>query len=265
MLGDRPGPTQFSASAFGAVDYQPLQRLLAKERDALASCMLKLAWVPLCSGMTWCVGHRCGLLCRQASTPRGIAARGFEKSKGARAPKRCDPVATNGQPSAPAPVACRAEGAVTSSAGSSVRLGALRPSLSRPEPRAAAHPNDGAPLRDGRPCSLLPGCTASIRGPGICGELSLASDARDGTDACLNRAPPPPRKAAQLMRPMMGRGAESMGEVGGGGDKFVGFPVGPEADISQRRRPESARDPGHRCQPRLTKSAALKSCLRMIN
>jgi hypothetical protein len=36
------------------------------------------------------------------SLPRGIAARGFARKKGARAPQRCDPVATQGSLAAPA-------------------------------------------------------------------------------------------------------------------------------------------------------------------
>ena len=78
---------------------------------------------------------------------RGVAARGDEEKEGARAPKHCDPVAPNGQPSAPAPVACRAEGAITSSAGCRSGSHSLRESLSRPGPRAAAPGNLSAAAR----------------------------------------------------------------------------------------------------------------------
>ncbi len=83
-------------------------------------------------------------------------------------------------------------------------------------------------------------CTASIRGPGIRGELSLASDAHDGADVCLNRAPPLPRKAAQLRVPSAGRGEGSMGEAGGAGISFS-LHVIPDAGASCDA--EAIRDP----------------------
>jgi hypothetical protein len=124
------------------------------------------------------------------------------EKKGARAPKHCDPVATNGQPSAPAPVACRAEGAITSSAGlrsdpgewrRASRVQDLELLRSQRESAAARRASVQGVATNAQPRSAAPESEA---------ELSLASDARDGTDACLNRAPPPPRKAAQLLRPM---------------------------------------------------------------
>ena len=49
-------------------------------------------------------------------------------------------------------------------------------------------------------------------------ELSLASDARDGTDASLNRAPPPPRVGRSADASHTGRGEGSMGAVRRRGD-----------------------------------------------
>ena len=149
-----------------------------------------------------------------------------QRAKGARALKHCDPVATNGQPSAPAPVACRAEGAVTSSAGSSVRPGALRPSLSRPGPRAAALRKMERRCRRASVRSVAIAHSLDPRPRNLELSLSSATDAHDGTDACLNRAPPPPRKAAQLMRPMMGRGASKIERYGAPGISFSVFRLG---------------------------------------
>ena len=141
--------------------------------------------------------------------------------KGARALKHCDPVATNGQlfSARAGCVPCRGCGHIVSGLIGPARATSAR--ASRVEDlellRASFEERRCATGVRARCCHQ---CTAPVRGPGIRGELFLASDARDGTDICLNRAPPPPRKAAQLMRPSVDRGARSMGEAGRAGTRF---------------------------------------------
>ncbi len=81
-------------------------------------------------------------------------------------------------------------------------------------------------------------CTASIRGPGIRGELNLASDARDGADACLNRvtAPAPQSRSADASH--VDRGAGRIGAARGAGISFFSI-----CHPGQARRHPSA-EPG---------------------
>jgi hypothetical protein len=76
---------------------------------------------------------------------------------------------------------------------------------------------------DGRPCGLLPFHTAPSAGPGIRGELILAS-----TPATVRALPQPgtapdPQSRSSLPRPMLDRGAGSMARGEWGGDKFVAW------------------------------------------
>ena len=146
-------------------------------------------------------GRRCARL-HAYSFSRANGPEFCQRAKGARALKRCDPVATQGSSSAPAPVACRAGGAVTSSASPSVRLRRPPPSLASSGPRAAALRSKRSAAADGRPRGLLPFHAAPIAGPGICGELSRTSDA-----ATVRRRPQPgtapvPQSRSSLPRPV---------------------------------------------------------------
>ena len=127
-----------------------------------------------------------------ASSCSRAGPRGMEKVEGARAPKRCDPVATQGSLAAPAPVLCSAEGAVTSSASR----------WSRPRIHCRAFQVRGTagdcatakwtPLRDGLPCRPLPTLHSLGPLPRPMREHSSRQDARTAR-ACLNRAPVLPR------------------------------------------------------------------------
>ena len=74
----------------------------------------------------------------QASRSRGGDARGLAKKRERGRRSAAILSRREGSLAAPAPVACRAEGAVTSSAGLRSGSGVIRQSLSRPGPRAAA-------------------------------------------------------------------------------------------------------------------------------
>ena len=127
-----------------------------------------------------------------------------QRAKGARAPKRCDPVATKGSSSAPAPVACRAEGAVTSSAGFRSGSRSLRESLSRPGPRAAARRLDAE-----RRCAtgVRAGCCHALHSLDPRPRNLRRAKPRVRRPRRYRRLPQPghrprPASAAQLMRPM---------------------------------------------------------------
>ncbi len=173
-----------------------------------------------------------------ASATRWLAAcaRGDEGNEGARAPKHCDPVATNGQRFSARAGCLPCRGCDHIVSGLSVRL-----SLASGEPLASRTSSCCAPQYMERRCATgvragcCQACTASIRGPGIRGELYLASDAHDGTDACLNRvtAPAPQSRSADASH--VDRGAGSMGEAGGAGISFF--------DLSSRPSERSALGP----------------------
>ncbi len=135
------------------------------------------------------------LASRGAMPPRVWKKRG---SAGAEALRSCS---NSGQPRGARAGYCRAEGAITSSAGSSVRLSLLPESLSRPGPRAAA------PQIMERRCRR-----ASVRSVAIAHSLdprprnprraNLASDAATVRTPASTGHRPCPASAAQLMRPL---------------------------------------------------------------
>lgn len=116
---------------------------------------------------------------------RRSASRLAQTRKGTRAPKRCDRIFI-GSLSAPASVACRAEGAITSSA----RFGPTRcppPGLRRQDLRhLRPHKEQRAPLRYGRPCVPLLAAHSPDPRPRNPRELLLASAA-----ATVRRLPQP--------------------------------------------------------------------------
>ncbi len=135
-------------------------------------------------------------------SPRGIAARGFEKkgSAGAKALRSCcNKRAALQRPRRLLP--CRGCGHIVS--------GLVGPALAPSGEPLASEDLEllRASLKERR-CATgvravcCHACTASIRGPGIRGELNLASDAATVRSSASAGSPPPPRKAAQLMRPM---------------------------------------------------------------
>ncbi len=138
--------------------------------------------------------------------PEGL---GEEGSAGAEALRSCrDKRAAFGARAGCLP--CRGCGHIVS--GPSVRPGGMTPGLSRPGPRAAARPEcRERRCATGVRATCCHQCTASIRGPGIRGELSLAADARDGTDR-----PAKPLSCASRV----GRGCEDDRGLGRGGDFF---------------------------------------------
>ena len=159
--------------------------------------------------------------------PRSCHPRVLQGAKGARAPKHCDPVATF-RAALRRPRRLLAVPRVRSHRQRAHRSGSrcFGESLSRPGPRAAAPHLHAAPLRDGRPCTVLPPhAQPRSAGPGIRGEQFLASDARDGADTVPQPGHRPcPRKAAQLMRPITGRGCGEYGGGARGGGKFFAWP-----------------------------------------
>jgi len=169
---------------------------LASRADRTGSDPLGLTLAcALCRGcQTRRVRHPCVRLWPREPRPRGdVKEKG---SAGAEALRSCSNLrAALQRPRRLLP--CRGCDHIVS--GPSVRPGELRPSLSRPGPPAAAPQVNGAPLRDGLPCSLLPDLhSLDPRPRNLRLSLSLASDARDGTDACLNRvtAPAPQSRSA---------------------------------------------------------------------
>ena len=137
---------------------------------------------------------------------RRSASRLAQTRKGTRAPKRCDRIFI-GSLSAPASVACRAEGAITSSA----RFGPTR--CPPPGPRRQdlrhlrPHKEQRAPLRYGRPCVPLLAAHSPDPRPRNPRELLLASAA-----ATVRRLPQPghrlgPAKPLSCCVPMEQGGA----------------------------------------------------------
>ncbi len=106
----------------------------------------------------------------------------------------------------------RAFGPAQASSLEPTRVQDLEPLRSKASMRSMA--TSGAPLRDGRPCVPLPAMhSLDPPAPEIWSSAKLRGRRPRRYGRCLNREPPLPRKAAQLMRPMTGRGAGSMGEV----------------------------------------------------
>ena len=169
----------------------------------------------------------CPEACQRAKSTRPPAGSPECESVGAtkegtRAPNDRHPIFKSGSLSAPASVACRAEGAVTSSA----RLRSVRRLLGRRacivEDRGLLRSQIGCDERHCRRASVQ--SVAILHSPDLRPryprELLLASDA-----ATVQRLPQPghrpcPASDAQLMRPSVGKGSASMREVLGAGITF---------------------------------------------
>jgi len=163
-----------------------------------------------------------------------------------------------GSLAAPAPVACRAEGAITSSAGSSVRLSLPRESLSRPGPLSCCAPSreERSAAADGRPYALLPLRTAPIAGPGICGELHRTPDAATVRTPASTGHRPRPAKPLSCCVPC-GRGWREYEGVRRRGDKFFFTSPRKRGEVASAKR-ERVRGRSRRRHKRLP----LTSCRR---
>jgi hypothetical protein len=152
-------------------------------------------------GMTGRGGNAFGLA---AFPPEGMAK--SEGSAGAETLRSC--CNKKGSLAAPAPVVPRVRSHRQRAHRSGSRL--LRESLSRPGPRAAAPQmrpceawlTSGAPLRDGRPCSLLP----SLHSPGPRRRNLRRASPRvrryERCSACLNRVTAPAPQSRSAARPI---------------------------------------------------------------
>ncbi len=111
--GSSPHPEahciRFRPLPLGEVMVASLNGLAASPPDVTGSDPLGLTpcltWCRGCQTLIACLppAGRVRHPCERVLAARGVAARGFARNEGARAPKRCDPVRTRGSLAAPAP------------------------------------------------------------------------------------------------------------------------------------------------------------------
>ena len=134
----------------------------------------------------------------------------------------------------PRAVACRAEGAVTSSARLRSHPVACNAGLTHQDRwrLRSTKKRCGAPLRDGRPCSVLPRLHSLESTAPASAASFTARQADDRNQPASTGHRPCPASDAQLLRPSVGQGWGEYGAGGEGGDKLC--------FLTRSRRPRSA-------------------------